>query len=148
LFNLAVHNAVERRELGVATSAGQFFRQIGSTIGVAVFGAVLTHNLMVMAPKASVAHEQVLSLAELERMALASQTDGSVQSGGSKVALDPVVRDTVSEAIKGVMFAGFLVSILGLLATGLIPELPLKSFRDPEPLGEAPGEPPREPSPE
>ncbi|MDC7692869.1 MULTISPECIES: MDR family MFS transporter [Asticcacaulis] len=148
LFNLAVQNAVERRELGVATSAGQFFRQIGSTIGVAVFGAVLTHNLMVMAPKASVAHEQVLSLAELERMALASQTDGSVQSGGPKVALDPVVRDTISEAIKGVMFAGFLVSILGLLATGLIPELPLKSLRDPEPLGEAPGEPPREPSPE
>ncbi|MFP1130301.1 MDR family MFS transporter [Asticcacaulis sp. W401b] len=144
LFNLAVQNAVERRELGVATSAGQFFRQIGSTIGVAVFGAVLTHNLMVMAPKANAAHEQVLSLAELERMALASQTETSVQGTGGRAPLDPVVRDTISDAIKGVMFAGFLVSILGLLATALIPELPLKAFRDPEPLGEAPGEPPRE----
>jgi len=139
LFNLAVQNAVDRTQLGVATSAGQFFRQVGSTIGVAVFGAVLTHNLMVMAPKADASHEVAISLSDLERMALASQAEGA------HAPIDPMVRDTVSEAIKGVMFAGFLVSLLGLLATGLVPELPLKSFRDPEPLGEAPGEPPPDP---
>ncbi|MGC1301814.1 MAG: MDR family MFS transporter, partial [Caulobacteraceae bacterium] len=35
LFSLAVQNAVKPQEIGVATSASQFFRQIGSTIGVA-----------------------------------------------------------------------------------------------------------------
>jgi hypothetical protein len=42
LFTLAVQNAVPRQQLGTATSASQFFRQIGSTIGLAVFGTLLT----------------------------------------------------------------------------------------------------------
>lgn len=42
LFTLAIQNAVPFSELGVATSASQFFRQIGSTIGLAVFGTLLT----------------------------------------------------------------------------------------------------------
>jgi EmrB/QacA subfamily drug resistance transporter len=42
---LAVQNAVEYRDLGTATSAATFFRTIGSCIGVAVFGTVLTTEL-------------------------------------------------------------------------------------------------------
>lgn len=40
-MSVAVQNAVEYRYLGVATSASQFFRQIGGVIGTAVFGSVL-----------------------------------------------------------------------------------------------------------
>jgi MFS family permease len=42
---LVVQNAVPSRDMGAATSAGQFFRQIGGTIGVSVMGAVLAHGL-------------------------------------------------------------------------------------------------------
>ncbi|MFL6045567.1 MAG: DHA2 family efflux MFS transporter permease subunit, partial [Propionibacteriaceae bacterium] len=42
---LAVQNAVEYRDLGTATSAATFFRTIGSSIGVAVLGAVFTAQL-------------------------------------------------------------------------------------------------------
>lgn len=45
LFNMAVQNAVSARETGVATSTMQFCRQIGSTVGVAIFGTLLTHHL-------------------------------------------------------------------------------------------------------
>ena len=45
LYGLAVQNAVSPREIGVATSTSQFFRQIGSTMGVALFGTLLTNNL-------------------------------------------------------------------------------------------------------
>lgn len=45
LYNLVVQNAVPPTQIGVATSSSQFFRQIGSTIGVAIFGALLTQNL-------------------------------------------------------------------------------------------------------
>ncbi len=45
LFNMAVQNAVSPRETGVATSTMQFCRQIGSTVGVALFGTLLTHHL-------------------------------------------------------------------------------------------------------
>jgi MFS family permease len=42
---LIVQNAVPSRDLGAATSAGQFFRSIGGTIGVSVMGAVLASRL-------------------------------------------------------------------------------------------------------
>jgi EmrB/QacA subfamily drug resistance transporter len=45
LFNMAVQNAVSRQQTGVATSTMQFCRQIGSTVGVAVFGTLLTQHL-------------------------------------------------------------------------------------------------------
>ncbi|MCU1615323.1 MAG: Drug resistance transporter, EmrB/QacA subfamily [Frankiales bacterium] len=42
---LAVQNAVSPREIGVATSAVTFFRQMGGTIGVAVFLSILFTRL-------------------------------------------------------------------------------------------------------
>ena len=42
LYALAVQNAVPPREMGQATSASQFMRQIGSTVGAAVVGAVFS----------------------------------------------------------------------------------------------------------
>lgn len=51
LFTLAIQNAVPFSEMGVATSASQFFRQIGSTIGLAVFGTLLTLSVQSEVPK-------------------------------------------------------------------------------------------------
>ncbi len=45
LYTLAVQNAVDVRKIGQATSASQFFRQIGGTIGAAVLGSVLATSL-------------------------------------------------------------------------------------------------------
>ncbi|HUX19787.1 MAG TPA: MDR family MFS transporter [Spirochaetia bacterium] len=45
LFPLAIQNSVQRRQIGQATSASQFFRQIGSTVGVAIMGTVLATTL-------------------------------------------------------------------------------------------------------
>ena len=50
-FNIAVQNAVPQNQLGVATSSSQFFRQIGGTVGVALFGAVLIHSFATEAAK-------------------------------------------------------------------------------------------------
>lgn len=44
---LAIQNAVEPHNLGIATSASQFFRSIGGTVGVAIFGTVLNNQLAV-----------------------------------------------------------------------------------------------------
>ncbi len=41
----AVQNAVEFRDLGAATSSTTFFRQMGGTIGAAVFGTILSSRL-------------------------------------------------------------------------------------------------------
>jgi Na+/melibiose symporter-like transporter len=42
---LAAQNAVDHRLLGVATSGATLFRQVGGSIGVAVFGAIFTNRL-------------------------------------------------------------------------------------------------------
>ncbi len=44
-YTLVVQNAVPRRDLGVATASLQFFRNVGATIGTAVFGTVLSSGL-------------------------------------------------------------------------------------------------------
>jgi EmrB/QacA subfamily drug resistance transporter len=51
LFSLVIQNAAPARELGVATSVSQFSRQIGATVGVAIFGTVLLHNLALELPR-------------------------------------------------------------------------------------------------
>lgn len=51
LFSLVIQNAAPLKDLGVATSMSQFSRQIGSTVGVAIFGTLLTHGLTTELPK-------------------------------------------------------------------------------------------------
>jgi len=42
---VAVQSAMEHRDLGVATSATRFFRQLGVTVGIALLGTVFAHGL-------------------------------------------------------------------------------------------------------
>lgn len=43
-MSLIVQNAVHYQYIGVATSSNQFFRQIGSVLGIAIFGSILTNT--------------------------------------------------------------------------------------------------------
>lgn len=61
IYTLVVQNAVQRRDLGPATSSLQFFRNIANTLGTAVAGTMMTTQLVVgieaeMTPEA---HTQV-----------------------------------------------------------------------------------------
>ena len=51
LFNLVIQNSAPPPEIGVATSTGQFARQMGATVGVAIFGTFLVHGLTEELPK-------------------------------------------------------------------------------------------------
>jgi len=136
VFNIVLQNAVNRSLIGVASSAGQFFRQVGSTIGVAVFGAVLTMNLAAgSAPAAStggapMAATHTLTLADIERMAVASQPAAGTGSGAPAPVVDEAVRMLVTDAIKGVFGVVVLVCLLALLACCWIPEVPLRDSRE------------------
>jgi EmrB/QacA subfamily drug resistance transporter len=48
---LAVQNAVPPRDMGTATSGTMFFRQIGGSFGVAIFGAIFANRLGYWLPK-------------------------------------------------------------------------------------------------
>jgi EmrB/QacA subfamily drug resistance transporter len=51
LFSLVIQNAAPANQVGVATSMSQFSRQIGATVGVAIFGTLLTHALTSELPR-------------------------------------------------------------------------------------------------
>jgi EmrB/QacA subfamily drug resistance transporter len=59
LYSLTIQNAVPMNRMGVATSSAQFFRQIGSTIGIAVFGALMTNHLAAELPQRAPAFAQM-----------------------------------------------------------------------------------------
>jgi EmrB/QacA subfamily drug resistance transporter len=46
VINLAVQNEFEQADIGAATSSSQLFRNLGSTIGVSIFGAILTAGVI------------------------------------------------------------------------------------------------------
>lgn len=45
IVNLVLQNSVSHQMLGVVSSSAQFFRQIGGTLGVAIFGTLVTNQL-------------------------------------------------------------------------------------------------------
>lgn len=47
IFNVAVQNAVSRRDIAVGTASMQFFRNIGATVALPIFGVIvnLTINM-------------------------------------------------------------------------------------------------------
>jgi predicted MFS family arabinose efflux permease len=93
---LAVQNAVERTELGVATSSVSFFRSMGGSVGVALFGA-LFNNLL--------AHRT-------------GQTVGAGEGGG----FSPETIRQLPDAVRHTYVAGFADSLttVFLWATPLI----------------------------
>ncbi len=127
--NIAIQNAVAQSEMGVATASAQFFRQIGGTFGVAIFGAVLTNNIASLNLAAA---GKTIDLGALHGMA----------ASGAMSAVDlaraDVLRAGIVNAITGVFVVATFVAVVALIATALIPALPLEA-RDTE--GPAPAEP-------
>ncbi|MDB5431170.1 MAG: drug resistance transporter, EmrB/QacA subfamily [Caulobacter sp.] len=121
LFGIAAQNAVPVTQIGVATSSNQFFRQIGSTVGVAVFGALLAQNL----PKQ--ADGTPLDLGALEGMAI------KAVAAGHAAAVDPILRHDISHAITSVFAFALATIALGIVVILMIPEIPLRTL---QPRGE------------
>jgi EmrB/QacA subfamily drug resistance transporter len=109
----AVQNAVDYRDLGVATGATTFFRQMGGAIGAAVFGAVLSTRLAFymteifggQATAASVDANDVQSI-----QALPEPVKGMVLSAFS-AAIDDVFRFGIPVALVSLVVAMFLKEI-------------------------------------
>jgi EmrB/QacA subfamily drug resistance transporter len=125
LYSLAVQNAVSPREIGVATSTTQFFRQIGSTIGVAVFGTLLTNNLSAAAGAMGAGRR--LTLSGLETMAAAQAAKASGSQGPVTAALiDHTSQAVIATAMNHVFLSGLSVLAVGVVTTVLIPAARLR----------------------
>jgi EmrB/QacA subfamily drug resistance transporter len=128
---LVVQNSAEPRDLGTATSAATFFRSMGGSFGVAIFGAILTNRLAWYLPRLVPAR------------ALGAGIDAqALQQSPSRIrALPGPVRDGVVQAVAHAIHAVFLIGVPVVASAFLIVlflrELPL---RDSNNLGGQPGE--------
>ena len=106
--------------MGVVTSASQFFRQIGSTVGTALFGALLTARLA----GEMIRHGGATARGGLAQLqALAANQEGA---GAVHVAVDPLVRAAFAVAMTNLFEASLVVVILALLAILAIPQVELR----------------------
>ncbi|MER6119510.1 MFS transporter [Streptomyces sp. NPDC001743] len=119
---LAVQNSVRPADLGTATSANNYFRQIGGSVGAAVFGTLFAGRL---ADALAVRLPSGAGLPDPE-----SITPQLVH------AMEPALRDAYVQAYADAMPRIFLylvpVLVLGLFFAFFLKEKPLVSHHSPE----------------
>jgi len=115
---VAAQNAVDYRDLGVATSSVAFFRSLGGALGVALFGAILANRL-----SANLA-ERVPAGAHLDLSSIR-------QSPDAIAALPPALREVVVSSFAHALHVVYLSAIpFALVAAVLawrLEERPLRS---------------------
>jgi MFS family permease len=121
LYSVAIQNAVPMNRIGVVTSANQFFRQIGSTVGVAVFGTLLTNDLN--SKLAAWAASNGLPSMDLSKLRSLS-VDVQLHSG--MMHLPVAIRVMIADSVTHVIMLSIIVVVIALTATLMIPELPMR----------------------
>lgn len=118
---LAVQNAVEHRDLGIATASAQFFRSLGGSFGVAVFGAIMNERL---------ASELPARLSPAALAAVGGQISGLLNSPAAIRALPAETASAVTGSVEVALQAVFLSAVpimaLGFALSWFLEEIPLR----------------------
>ncbi|MBV9825055.1 MAG: MFS transporter [Alphaproteobacteria bacterium] len=115
---LAVQNAVERRDLGIATAGAVLFRSIGGSVGVALFGSIFTARL---AARLSGVMPSGAALLDGASPAAISALPGPAQS---------LYVHAFTAALTPVFVAAAGIATLGFAFTWLLKEIPLRGRSD------------------
>ena len=126
---IALQNSVEFKDMGVATSANTFFRSIGATIGVALFGTVyasrLTHNLPIEIEKLKASNPAALVGATPEKFAALKENTAVLKT------FTPELQAGIVHAFVNSFHVVFLtavpVTVIGFLVAFMLRETPLRS---------------------
>jgi EmrB/QacA subfamily drug resistance transporter len=142
LYTIAIQNGVPQQYLGIATSSAQFFRSVGGSIGLAVFGSYMVRrfkdgmedNLPSEALEA--VPSQLLNQitgnpnALLNPEASDNLINTFAASGESGIAVGTqvlgAIRGSLAGAIGDVFFLCFIFVALAVVATAFIREVPLR----------------------
>lgn len=116
---IAVQNAVPYEYLGTATSTATFFRSIGGSFGVAIFGAIFNAQLTKNLPK------------YLPPSVIKTMNSGNIAASPSALDRLPApIRDGFTQAFSHSLHTVFLVAVpIALIAFGLsllVKEVPLR----------------------
>lgn len=125
---IAVQNSVSYKDLGAATSGVTFFRQIGGSFGVAVFGSIFSNRLA--------AHVE-----ELARVLPPGFDPAAVQGNPALLDRYPAeVKQSVlhayAQSIDSVFFWAVPVAAVAFVLTWLLREVPLRATSETRDYGE------------
>ncbi|HUU32868.1 MAG TPA: hypothetical protein VMW48_02330, partial [Vicinamibacterales bacterium] len=131
VYALVVQNAAPRAQLGAATATSQFFRSIGSTIGVALFGTMLLgvyhQQLELTLPAGTSADVRKL----VDNPLTSNAEPGTMSRGVPMQAVEPAVaasvRASLAAGMQRVFEVASVVMGLSILLNLLLPELPLRT---------------------
>jgi EmrB/QacA subfamily drug resistance transporter len=118
---LAMQNAVDPRDMGVATSAVTFFRQVGGSLGTAVFLSILFTRAATNIP-----HELAKNGVQLPKGSF------NLNDTSGLARLPANVRHPIlvgfSDAMDTVFLVGALVLIIGVVLSIMMKEVPLRTM--------------------
>jgi hypothetical protein len=122
---LVVQNDVRREDIGVATSTATFFRSVGGSFGVAVFGAIFASRLS----------DQLRHLPA----AAASRLSGGVHlSPAQAKRLPPAIHSeflhAFAHALHGVFLWGLVLAVVPFALSWFLKEVPLRTTLAPSDL--------------
>ncbi|WP_420030433.1 MDR family MFS transporter [Rhodococcus ruber] len=149
-LTLAIQNAMPPKDMGVSTSAATFFRQIGATVGVAVFLSMLFTQLTpktgdaLIAAGSTPAFQQAVQTAASSSDPLESGFARAIASGDASVAgsalqdssfiqkLEPALAEPFrigfSDAMDYVFLAVSILMVLGFVLVLFLKEVPLRTM--------------------
>jgi EmrB/QacA subfamily drug resistance transporter len=115
--SIASQNAVEFRDLGVATATVMFFRSLGGSFGLAVFGTVLNATIRTELPR---------------RLGVApDEASGLIRSPDEIAALPDEARqavvDGVALGVSRIYWICAAVMVVGVVLALVLPEKPLRA---------------------
>jgi EmrB/QacA subfamily drug resistance transporter len=142
LYLLAVQNAVPYNVLGAATSTTAFFRSIGGSVGLALFGSVMNNRfasvLITKLPpqiKDMVPPEQLNSLTHNPEILMSPEAQNELQGiigqlGESGAEMIPrimeALRESLSASIAHVFLYSFFAMGIAFIINLFIKEIPLR----------------------
>jgi len=133
---LAVQTKAGPEQMGVATSATQFVRSVGSTVGTAIIGSIVTagyvRNLEREAPEG--APDRLVGALEDPNALVSPEALRALESAASRIpggtGLVDGLLDTARESLAGAIQSGFLLvlgtTVLALLGALFMENLHLK----------------------
>jgi EmrB/QacA subfamily drug resistance transporter len=130
VLTVAIQNAVDRRDIGVATGSANLFRALGGSVGVALFGAIFAARLDTWLPRTVPGGARGVSA-------------GALQASPETLRAMPAgVRDGIAEAVahavQSVYMVAAPVALLGLAVVLLLREVPLRGPGGPPPKSDGP----------
>jgi EmrB/QacA subfamily drug resistance transporter len=125
---LIAQNSVEQRDLGVASSASTFFRSIGGSFGVSLFGAIFNNHLMSeltarFGPQAA------------ERMATGGGQMNPAALAGLPAQQRTGMMEALATSISGVFWWAIAFAVVVPLLAAFIKEIPLRGGPGPVDAG-------------